>query len=76
MSQIMGYGIVLVVYVCWLLLGIKYHWNVAWIDWIRPYFHFAQIESTSGFPTPFAVPIILALWMGFAWYKKSMIGEA
>ena len=75
MSNVMGLGILLVAYTAFLLLGLKYHWALPYVDWESPYFHYAVVEAKNA-TTIFFIPALMALWMAFSWYRKSMIGEA
>jgi hypothetical protein len=76
MSQVMVIGILLIIYVLYVITGIHFQFDVAWLDWNAPYFHYAIIEGGKTAGPAFAAPALALVWLGYLWYHKSMIGEA
>lgn len=75
MSQVMVIGILVGVYLLYVITGIHYQFPVGWIDWNAPYLHYAVIAGGNAAPA-FAAPVLALVWLGYSWYKKGMIGEA
>lgn len=75
MSQVMVIGILVLFYIFYLLAGINFHFPVGWLDWNSPYWHYAIAGSKEAI-SALAIPVVLEIWLGYLWYKKSMIGEA
>lgn len=76
MSQVMVIGILLIIYVLYVITGIHFQFDVAWLDWNAPYFHYAIIEGGKTAGPAFVAPVLVLIWLGYLWYQKSMIGEA
>jgi multisubunit Na+/H+ antiporter MnhB subunit len=76
MSQVMVIGILVLIYVGYVLVGINYRFPVGWLDWNSPYLHYAVIAGGREVVSAMVVPVIALIWIGYLWYKKSMIGEA
>jgi len=76
MSQVMVIGILVLIYIAYVLTGTYYQFAVGWLDWNSPYLHYAVIAGGQDVISALAVPVVLEIWLGFLWYKKSMIGEA
>lgn len=62
-------------YVVYLVLGIYFQFRLAWVDWNRPYFHFALIAGGKEALPAFVLPVLIWIWAGYVWYQKSMMGE-
>ena len=75
MSNAMFAGIGLLVYMGYLLVFSHYGQPVAYLDWTKPYAHFAQLASGSAYQA-YVLPGVLFLWTAYTWYRKSMIHEA
>jgi hypothetical protein len=75
MAQTMFLGILVLAYIGYLALALERQLPAAWVDWVAPYFHTGP-PSHENVLGVFALPVLLAIWIGFSWYRKSMIGEA
>lgn len=75
MSQVMFAGILVLAYVVYLVAGLHFHFPIGWLDWNRPYIHYATCAGKDALPM-FAAPALVMLWLVYLWYHKSMMGEA
>lgn len=76
MSQVMVIGILVLIFTLYLLAGINFNFAVGWLDWNSPYWHYAVITGGREAFSALAAPVVALIWLGYVWYKKSMIGEA
>jgi hypothetical protein len=76
MAQVMFVGILVVLYMVYLVAGIHWQFAVGWVDWYSPFLHYAVIESGKHALPAFVAPLLVLIWLGYLWYQKSMIGEA
>jgi hypothetical protein len=69
-------GILVLIYVVYLLIGIEFKFPVGWLDWNSPYLHYVVIASYQDILPALIAPFLALIWLGYVWYRKSMIGEA
>jgi len=76
MSQIMAIGILVLIYIAYLITGLECRFPVGWLDWNSPYVHYAVIAGGQDAVPALVLPVLAVIWLGYLWYRKSMIGEA
>lgn len=76
MSQVMVIGILVSLYLAYLLTGVHFQFAVGWLDWNAPYLHYAVIPGGKEVLPAFAAPALALIWLAYVWYRKSMVGEA
>lgn len=76
MSQVMVIGILVLIYMVYLITGLHYQFPVGWLDWVDPYFHYETVKGGGAALNLFVAPLIAFIWLGYLWYHKSMIGES
>jgi len=69
-------GILVLIYIVYLLIGIEFKFHVGWLDWNSPYMHYEVIASYQDIIPALIAPVLALIWLGYLWYRKSMIGEA
>lgn len=62
MARVMFLGIVIAAYLAYLGLGAVMHYQVGFVDWEKPYWHYGALPD--GAWTAFVIPGILAVIVG------------
>lgn len=75
MSNAMYFGLLVLIYVGYLLCGAHFKFPVAFMDWEAPYFHYSLLAGSAAW-NAYVLPGVLLLWAAFLWYRKSMTHEA
>ena len=73
MSKVVLFGICMIAYMLYLAAGVHFQYEIGWLDWQDPYFHYKR----SGWENvaPFVTPAIALLWSLNIWYKIYVLGE-
>ncbi|MBN2083084.1 hypothetical protein JW859_12870 [bacterium] len=75
MKDMMIIIILAVIYLAYVLLGIDKGFPVAFVDWRSPFGHY-DVLTAKQLANGLALPVVVILCAGAAWYRKGMIGEA
>lgn len=76
MSQVMLAGILVLLYIVYLVTGLHFGFAVGWVDWNSPYLHYQVVSGGQDALPLFAAPALVMIWLAYLWYHKSMMGEA
>jgi hypothetical protein len=73
MSTVAIFAVCIAGYLLYLAAGVHFQFDIGWIDWQDPYYHYTR-TTWENF-APFATPLIALMLSINAWYKIHVLGD-